>query len=55
MIINDLPLYTNNVSTDLYVDDTTLYMLVKLKIILNKTCRWLCKISLNGVSSIECY
>ena len=28
MFINDLPLYTNNgVSTDLYVDDTTLYMI----------------------------
>ena len=26
MIIYDLPLYTNNVSTDLYADDTTLYM-----------------------------
>ena len=26
MIINDLPLYTNNVSTDLYTDNTTLYM-----------------------------
>ena len=28
MFINDLPLYTNNgVSTDLYVDDTTLYVI----------------------------
>ena len=27
MFINDLPLYTNNVSTDLYADDTTLYMI----------------------------
>ena len=27
MFVNDLPLYTNNVSTDLYVDDTTLYMI----------------------------
>ena len=26
MFINDLPLYTNNVVTDLYVDDTTVYM-----------------------------
>ena len=26
MFINDLPLYTNNVSTDLYADDTTLYL-----------------------------
>ena len=25
LFINDLPLYTDNVSTDLYVDDTTLY------------------------------
>ena len=27
MFINDLPLYTNNVSTDLYAEDTTLYMI----------------------------
>ena len=27
MSINDLPLHTNNVSTDLYADDTTLYMI----------------------------
>ena len=26
MFINDLPLYTNNVATDLYADDTTLYI-----------------------------
>ena len=26
MFINDLPLYTNNVLTDLYADDTTLYL-----------------------------
>ena len=26
MFINNLPLYTNNVATDLYADDTTLYM-----------------------------
>ena len=26
MFINDLPLYTNNVATDLYADYTTLYM-----------------------------
>ena len=26
MFINDLPLYTYNVSTDLYADDTKLYM-----------------------------
>ena len=26
MYINDLPLYTKNVSTDLYADDTTLYI-----------------------------
>ena len=26
MFINDLPLYTYNVSTDLYADVTTLYM-----------------------------
>ena len=26
MFINDLPLYTNNVATDLYADGTTLYM-----------------------------
>ena len=26
MFINDLPLYTNNVATDLYADDTALYM-----------------------------
>ena len=26
MFINDLPLYANNVATDLYADDTTLYM-----------------------------
>ena len=26
MFINDLPLYTKNVATDLYADDTTLYM-----------------------------
>ena len=26
MSINDLPLHTYNVSTDLYLDDTTLYM-----------------------------
>ena len=25
LFINDLPLYTDNVSTDLYADDTTLY------------------------------
>ena len=25
LFINDLPLYINNVSTDLYADDTTLY------------------------------
>ena len=25
LFINDLPLYTNNVCTDLYADDTTLY------------------------------
>ena len=24
MFINDLPLYTNNITTDIYVDDTTL-------------------------------
>ena len=29
MFINDLPLYTNNISTDLYADDTTLYMIGK--------------------------
>ena len=27
MFIDDLPLYTNNVSTNLYADDTTLYMI----------------------------
>ena len=27
MFINDLLLYTNNVSTDLYADDTPLYMI----------------------------
>ena len=26
MFINDLPLYTNNVFTDLYADETTLYL-----------------------------
>ena len=56
MFINDLPLYTNNVATDLYADDTTLYMVGETQeSILNKTCRWLYKISLNGVSSMECY
>ena len=25
LFINDLPLYTSNVSTDMYADDTTLY------------------------------
>ena len=25
LFINDLPLYTDNVTTDLYADDTTLY------------------------------
>ena len=29
MFINDLPLYTNNISTDLYADDITLYMIGK--------------------------
>jgi len=31
LFINDLPLYTNNVKTDLYADDTTLYDMSKSK------------------------
>ena len=31
MFINDLPLYTNNVSTDLYADDTTLYVIGEIQ------------------------
>ena len=27
MVINDLPVYTNNLSADLYTDDTTFYMI----------------------------
>ena len=54
MFINDLPLYTNNVSTDLYADDTTLYMIGEtqdyieqnLQIALQNLSEW-CK--LNGM------
>ena len=53
--VYNIPLYTNNVSTDLFADDTTLYMVGELKIILNKPCRWLYKISLSDVSSMECF
>ena len=52
--VNDLPLYTNNVSTDLYADDTTLYMIGEtqdyieqnLQIALQNLSEW-CK--LNGM------
>ena len=53
--INDLPLYTNNVATDLYADDTTLYMVGETQDYIEQTCRWFYKISLNCVSSLECY
>ena len=54
MFINDLPLYTYNVSTDLYADDTTLYMIGEtqhyieqnLQIALQNLSEW-CK--LNGM------
>ena len=54
MFINDLPLYNNNVSTDLYADDTTLYMIGEtqdyieqnLQIALQNLSEW-CK--LNGM------
>lgn len=54
IFINDLPLYTNNVSTDLYADDTTLYQIGRslncieqqLQIALQKLSEW-CK--LNGM------
>ena len=52
MFMNDLPLYTNNVSTDLYADDTQLYMIGEdyieqnLQIALQNLPEW-CK--LNGM------
>ncbi len=52
LCINDLPLYTNNVITDLYADDTTLYEVndsiediqIKLQLALNNLDMW-CKVN----------
>ena len=56
MFINDLPLYTNNVATDLYADDTTLYMVDETQEYIEQNLQMaLQNLSVNGVSSMECY
>ena len=55
MFINDLPLYTDNVFTDLYADDTTIYQISNSQHFIEKDLQMALKNFLFGVNLMECF
>ena len=55
MFINDLPLYTENVFTDLYADHTTIYQISNTRHFTEQNLQAALQMFLFGVNTMECF